>query len=242
MATGSLHVAPRPITAVGWMPGIQAASGYRTGKSASSASCGCATTTRVRGPGASANSAVHSTSPARLCARASLYLVVATNDNSSGRARSSGAMAVMLTPSGPRRRPPVSAATSVALSCRGPRPSPPTGAARSVGAGVREALDDLRRDVQGRVPGHDAAAGCRDVEHQRVIVLSADAFDHGANAVLDRLQQLLLLLLLQVALLRLLGCGRERDGLLIERRHRRVELLLQALQLVAEALHFLGER
>src|SRR5260221_272188 len=51
-----------------------------------------------------------------------------------------------------------------------------------------------------------------------------------------------LLLLLQVALLRLLGRGRERDGLLIECRHRRVELLLQALQLVAEALHFLGER
>src|SRR5258708_8568389 len=241
------------------MPGIQAASGYSTGKSARRASCGWATTIRVGGPGASRSAEVQRPTPARLWASASLYLAVATNDRSSGRARSSGAIAVMRAPSGPRRRPPVSAATSVALSCRGPWPSPPTGAARSVGAGVREALDDLRRDVQGRVPGHDAAAGCRDVEHQREIVLGADAFDHGANAVLDRLQQLLLallrpllqlflalrdtlLLLLQVPLLRLLGSRGERDGLLIERRHGRVELLLQALQLFAEALYFLRER
>jgi len=77
----------------------------------------------------------------------------------------------------------------------------------------------------------------RDVEHQRVIVLGADAFDHGANTVWIGCNSSCwrcwarccsfvlalrdtLLLLLQVALLRLLGRGRERDGLLIERRDR----------------------
>src|SRR5258708_74115 len=143
IATGSLHVTPRPITAVGWMPGIQAASGYSTGKSARRASCGWATTTRVRGPGASANSAVQRTTPARLWARASLDLAVA----------------------------------------------------------LLRSLLRLCLALGGT-----------------------------------------LLLLLQVPLLRLVGSRGERNGLLIERRHGRVELLLQALQLVAEALYFLRER
>src|SRR5919109_1301031 len=95
--------------------------------------------------------------------------------------------------------------------------------------GLLQPLDHLGGDVEARVDGQeDAAALTVHIEDQRVIRLGADALDDPDDPGLDRLQQLLLALLvaglhvvlallqallhgLQVTLFRLLRCRRKRE-------------------------------
>src|SRR2546427_2225917 len=161
---------------------------------------------------------------------------------------------------GPTSSPPVKAAISPAETRRGPSPSPsPTACTGAGPLGILpQALHDLARQVERRVRRDDVRAGGVGVEDQRVVAFGPEPLHHRVDALLDRREQLALPLSgpvleligalldallqgLQLLLLRLLGGGRERDRLLVERLDGRVELLLQLLHLVAVALHFLVE-
>src|SRR5207249_7947127 len=115
------------------------------------------------------------------------------------------------------------------------------------------------RDVERWVGrSNQSSRGIR-VENQRIVQLGPQALDDRIHAGLNRRQQLLLPL--AGAILQLVGArlhallhrlqillfgrarrGRERDRLLVKRRHRRVELLLQLLDLGAVAVYFLQIR
>src|SRR6185312_5725367 len=126
----------------------------------------------------------------------------------------------------------------------------PAGRARAGRALLRllQPLDHLGGDIEARVGGDDVAGRRVRVEDQRVIALGAQPLDHGVDARLNRLDQLALALLafvlelagallqtllqlLELLLLRRLRAGGESNGLLLERLHGRVELLLESLRL-----------
>src|SRR5438132_6330957 len=169
---------------------------------------------------------------------------------------------------GPTSSPLVSAAMSRALKRRtdpAPLSPPPSDWCRSrTGSralfGLLQPLDHLGGDVKARVDGQeDAAVLTVHIEDQRVVGFGADALDDPDDPGLDRLEQLLLPLLvlglhvvlallqtllhgLQIALLRLLRGRGEGQRLLIEGAHGRIPLLLHALQRVADALTLFAQR
>src|SRR5437660_4972282 len=126
--------------------------------------------------------------------------------------------------------------------------------------GLLQPLDHLGGDVKARVDGQeDAAVLTVHIEDQRVVGFGADALDDPDDPGLDRLEQLLLPLLvaglhvvlallqallhgLQVALLRLFARRGERQRLLLEGFHRGVPLRLHPLQRVTDALALFAQR